>query len=362
VGIIRRDDFFGGDRQYAERIPQEPDIRRRLLWLRMPSERDCFSSHRPFEAQSRKVSHEPIRRVNCTKTHRNIPALSKCPSEINHIDDLFLKQYAKDAWRAASKLDAMIAYWLLFLIFYKFGVVIDDENQQTLNQAFPQLRNYQLVLCHLATLPRPDKPTRKGPADLLFPAKECSALIDSMHSEIRKNAETLYGIGVNSPSFSGRGERVWKTSWPIFTGSVDYTKRPPIIPLNTAVDPVLPELRREAYRFMDQLARSPALALNVPKPASNHSSENGLTLQRPPAALDSVTPASGTAATKKRGRKAPTKEEQQFRQTLADAWERYKETGISKKVFCKDKEITVKRFDRILAVLRKQKRVHATAN
>lgn len=62
-----------------------------------------------------------------------------------------------------------------------------------------------------------------------------------------------------------------------------------------------------------------------------------------------------TSTRKKPGRRARSEEEKERYLQLADDWNRARETGVSKAKFAGDHEYTVKRFDKVLDMVRKWK-------
>jgi hypothetical protein len=197
-------------------------------------------------------------------------SLPPTPPAVEAIVDPSLKQHAKDAWAAASRLKAAIGFWTLFLHAQDLGLSIDADNQQAITAIFPELKDVQTILDHLAALPRDGRPALDVPGGRPFPAQEFFDLIQAAHGLIRKNARALAAIGICSPSFSSPTEPAWEHFASVFEEPVNFTQVPPKVRLKPRVQPELLQLQREAHRFLELLATAPAAALMLAKhsPAS----------------------------------------------------------------------------------------------
>src|SRR5438067_2117534 len=68
------------------------------------------------------------------------------PASLLALKDPLLRQHAKEAWAAATKLYGVLMIWQTFFLAVQLGLRMDDSLRQWVAALFPTLSSIQLVL------------------------------------------------------------------------------------------------------------------------------------------------------------------------------------------------------------------------
>jgi hypothetical protein len=233
----------------------------------MSSKRETPAGPASPETSGVTVSSNFLAAMRGQRVRFRVEPLPGAPPAVEALGDPLLKQYAKDAWAAASRLEAATQFWSLFVYASRLRQSIADETQQAVVAIFPELKDAQAVLDHLAALPPPGDPQEVS-GEAPFPAQQFSDLVAATFRSIRQNAQALVAIGVCSPAFSASGPHLWDKLASVLDGPADFTRSPPVVPLKPTVQPELLRLAGSARVLRGLLETAPAAALALPKHSS----------------------------------------------------------------------------------------------